>query len=75
MKLKKSSTRPQIFEQYEHPWYEHNEKLDKTYEEQQKKFVPHWQKNINKPHPPTKEAIERSKFVDKTFTWRNDRRI
>tara|TARA_R100000458_G_scaffold52929_1_gene54797 strand:+ start:351 stop:578 length:228 start_codon:yes stop_codon:yes gene_type:complete len=75
MKLNPNSTRPQIFERYTHPWYEHNEKLDKTYEEQQKKFIPHWQKNIVKPNPPTAEAIQKAKFVDKTFAWRNDARI
>jgi len=30
---------------------------------------------LNRPNPPTKEAVEKAKFVDKTFTWRNDRRI
>ena len=72
MKLNPNSTRPQIFEHYTHPWYEHNERM---YEEQQKKFIPHWQKNIVKPNPPTKEAIEKAQFVDKTFVWRNDARI
>jgi len=75
MKLNPNSTQPQIFEQYKHPWYEHNERMDRAYEKQQKKFTPHWQKNIVKPNPPTKEAIEKAKFVDKTFVWRNDRRI
>jgi hypothetical protein len=75
MKLNPNSIRPQIFEHYKHPWYEHNEKLDITYEKQTKNFLPHWQKNLVKPHPPTKEAIEKAKFVDKTFAWRNDRRI
>jgi len=28
-----------------------------------------------KPKPPTKQAIEKAKFVDKTFAWRNDARI
>jgi hypothetical protein len=67
MKLNPNSTRPQIFSHYNHPWYE--------YEEQTKNFLPHWEKNINRPHPPTKEAVEKAKFVDKTFVWRNDRRI
>ena len=61
MKLNPNSTRPQIFSHYEHPWYEHvsGMHLDK----------------LNRPNPPTKEAVEKAKFVDKTFTWRNDRRI
>ena len=50
------STPPPIFETYKHPWYEHNEKLDKA-------------KILIKPNPPTKEAIEKAKFVDKTYEW------
>ena len=29
-----------------------------------------WYKYLNKPNPPTKEAIEKAKFVDKTYEWR-----
>jgi len=28
-----------------------------------------WYKYLNKPNPPTKEAIEKAKFKDKTFHW------
>ncbi len=28
-----------------------------------------WYKYINKPNPPTKEAIEKAAFKDKTFHW------
>ena len=28
-----------------------------------------WYKHLNKPNPPTKEAIEKAKFKDKTFHW------
>ena len=28
-----------------------------------------WYKYLNKPNPPTQEAIEKAKFVDKTFQW------
>ena len=28
-----------------------------------------WYKFLNKPNPPSKEAIEKSKFVDKTYEW------
>ena len=59
MKLrpKQNSTQPRIFDGgYEHPWYEYNNN-----------------KNIEarliKPNPPSKEAIERAKFVDKTYHW------
>ena len=50
------STQPQIFERYKHPWYEHNEKIDK-------------ENKLIKPNPHTKEAIEKAKFVDKTYEW------
>lgn len=52
---KQSSTRPQIFKHYEHPWYQHNERLD--------------HKPLIKPNPPSSEAVERAKFVDKTYRW------
>ena len=46
---------------YVHPWYEYQEngcvrKSDKA--------VP------IRPHPPTKEAVEKAKFVDKTYKWK-----
>ena len=28
-----------------------------------------WYKYLKKPNPPTPEAVEKAKFVDKTFTW------
>ena len=28
-----------------------------------------WYKHLNKPNPPSQEAIEKAKFVDKTFHW------
>ena len=31
-----------------------------------------WYKFINKPNPPTQEAIERAKFVDRTYNWSRD---
>ena len=53
------STRPQIFDGgYEHPWYEHNEKLDKQ--------------ELIKPNPPTQQAIEKAKFIDKPYHWNRD---
>ena len=53
MKLRsnQNSTRPQIFEHYEHPWYRHTDN------------------KLIKPNPPSKEAIERAKFVDRTYQW------
>jgi len=31
-----------------------------------------WYKYLNKPNPPSKEAIEKAKFVDKTYHWSGD---
>ena len=54
------STQPRIFEgsDYEHPWY--------TYESIWRTTG---QKLVKKPNPPTQEAIEKAKFVDKTYEW------
>ena len=30
---------------------------------------------LNRPKPPSKEAIEKAKFVDKTYHWSGDNRI
>jgi hypothetical protein len=32
---------------------------------------PHQQAILTPPNPPTPEAVERAKFVDKTYIWRN----
>ena len=56
MKLNPNSTRPQIFENYEHPWYEFNKDDSKP-------------AKLIKPNPPSKEAVERARFVDKTYKW------
>ena len=49
------TSRHDIYQHYEHPWYTHIEKL-------------------NKPNPPTKEAVEKAKFVDKTYVWKKQSR-
>ena len=64
MKLRPNSTQPQIFENgdYEHPWYKHTSKSP----------IMEWRDErdrLIKPNPPTKEAIEKAKFVDKTYEW------
>ena len=41
---------------YDHPWHQHVRKLDRN--------IP------IAPNPPSKEAVERAKFVDKTYEWR-----
>ena len=28
-----------------------------------------YEARLNRPNPPTPEAVEKAKFVDKTFTW------
>ena len=56
MKLNPNSTRPQIFENYEHPSYEFNKDDSKP-------------AKLIKPNPPSKEAVERARFVDKTYKW------
>ena len=50
------TTRADIYQQYVHPWYEYNEK-----ESNKAKLI--------KPNPPSKEAVERARFVDKTYQW------
>tara|TARA_B100000579_G_C22838316_1_gene860047 strand:- start:2667 stop:2873 length:207 start_codon:yes stop_codon:yes gene_type:complete len=32
-----------------------------------------WYKHAQPPKPPTKEAVEKAKFVDKTYTWKKNR--
>ena len=51
------TTRADIYEEYIHPWYEYNNR-----EAEKAKLI--------KPNPPSKEAVERAKFVDKTYHWR-----
>ena len=57
-----SSIQPRIFDGgYEHPWYT--------------KSLEYYGKNnleLYRPNPPSKEAIERAKFVDKTYHWDRD---
>ena len=63
MKLRpnQNSTQPRIFNGgYVHPWYE---KTDDN------------NKQLIKPNPPSKEAVERAKFKDKTYHWKRDDNI
>tara|TARA_R100001082_G_C4340424_1_gene149880 strand:- start:917 stop:1075 length:159 start_codon:yes stop_codon:yes gene_type:complete len=39
-----------------------------TFEEEKKE-------QLIKPKPPTQQAIQKAKFVDKSFAWRNDARL
>ena len=31
-----------------------------------------WYQYLNKPNPPTQQAIEKAKFIDKTYHWNRD---
>ncbi len=67
MKLrpKPNSTQPRIFDGgYEHPWY------TKTLELYGSRNL-----ELYKPNPPSKEAIERAKFKDKTYHWKGNSSI
>ena len=68
MKLRQHqfSIQPRIFEgsDYVHPWYKHNEKVS---------LVDYYGDNsyqLNRPNPPSKEAVERARFIDKTYEWK-----
>tara|TARA_X000001382_G_scaffold112743_1_gene90139 strand:- start:814 stop:1044 length:231 start_codon:yes stop_codon:yes gene_type:complete len=52
--------KPRIFEEseYEHPWYKHAK--DST--------------QLNKPKPPSEEAVKKAQFKDKTYEWRPNAR-
>ena len=61
------SIQPRIFEgsNYVHPWYEYNYNNISLVEYYGDKSL-----QLNRPNPPSKEAVERAKFVDKTYEWR-----
>ena len=67
MKLRETSIQPRIFEgsEYVHPWYEYNyEKVS---------LVDYYGKDslqLNKPNPPSSEAVAKAQFKDKTYTWK-----
>ena len=44
---------------YVHPWYEYESIWRSTGE-----------KLLKKPDPPTQEAVDKAKFVDKNYTWK-----
>ena len=57
MKLRKNSTQQQT-SNYKHPWYISVEQMIRDDRE-----------GLRRPNQPTKEAIEKAKFVDKTYHW------
>ena len=63
------SIQPRIFEgsEYVHPWYEYNYNKIALVEYYGDQYL-----QLNRPNPPSKEAVERAKFVDKTYVWSRD---
>ena len=57
---------PRIFEgsTYSHPWYQHIAKENGCVRKSDQAIPV-----LNRPNPPSKEAVERAKFVDKTYEW------
>ena len=61
------SIQPRIFEgsKYVHPWYEYNYNKISLVEYYGKDSL-----QLNKPNPPSKEAVERARFIDRTYEWK-----
>ena len=61
------SIQPRIFEgsEYVHPWYKYNYNHISLVE-----YYGDNSLQLNKPNPPSKEAVERARFVDKTYEWK-----
>ena len=72
MKLKQHqfSIQPRIFEGgYEHPWYKHvKHRIADDCPEDMKEHA--YNLLLNRPNPPSKEAVERARFIDKTYEWK-----
>ena len=61
------SIQPRIFEgsEYVHPWYKYNYNNISLVEYYGKDSL-----QLNRPNPPSKEAVKRAKFIDKTYEWK-----
>ena len=61
------SIQPRIFEgsEYVHPWYQYNYNNISLVEYYGENSL-----QLNRPNPPSLEAIERAKFIDKTYEWK-----
>ena len=71
MKLRETSTQPRIFEgsEYEHPWYKHTKyRIADDCPEDMKEHA--YKVLLNKPKPPSSEAVAKAQFKDKTYTWK-----
>ena len=72
------SIQPRIFEgsNYVHPWYEYTTNTPITDNENKFSEKNATVRNIGnkiliKPNPPSKEAVERARFIDKTYEWKS----
>jgi len=80
MKLRQHqfSIQPRIFDGgYEHPWYQHVAKENGCVRKSDMAWpiVEFYGKDnleLHRPNPPTKEAIEKARFVDRTYRWNRD---
>ena len=62
MKLRKQSlTQPQISK---------HEVVHESEKTRHDVYVHPWYEFINRPQPPSQEAVKKAKFVDKTYTWK-----
>ena len=61
------SIQPRIFEgsEYVHPWYQYNYNKIALVE-----YYGEDSLQLNRPNPPSKEAVKRAKFIDKTYHWK-----
>ncbi len=79
------SIQPRIFEgsTYRHPWYQHvakengcarkSDKAISWYDYSKVALVEYYgdkSLQLNRPNPPSKEAVERARFIDKTYEWK-----
>ena len=61
MKLRKQSlTQPQI---------SRHEVVHESEKTRRDEYVHPWYEFINRPQPPTEEAVKKAEFVDKTYKW------
>ena len=66
------SIQPRIFEgsEYVHPWYKYNYKNTALVE-----YYGEDSLQLNRPNPPSKEAVKRARFIDKTYNWKANNSI
>ena len=51
------------------PQISKHEVVHESEKTRQDEYVHPWYEYLNRPHPPTKEAVEKAEFVDKTYKW------